>query len=212
MNARPLIALPKGRVFEPALDLLNRAGIGTKRRCGGSRRLTFSDDEQRYDFVSLKPADIPVYVESGAVEAGVVGTDILRELEADVYEPVDLHIGGCRLVLAAPQEAGLDFAAPVRIATKYPRTAERYFRSRDLHVQIVKLEGSVEIAPLLGLADGIVDLIETGTTLKENGLSVVQEIARVSSKLIVNRIAMKLQADAINRLILSLDRAVYAHS
>jgi ATP phosphoribosyltransferase len=212
MNGKLLVALPKGRLFEQSLGLLTKAGVGTSGRVDESRRLTFSDDEKRFDFVSLKPIDIPVYVESGAVDLGIVGTDILRELDSDVYEPIDLQIGKCRLVVAAPAGTELDFSRHLRIATKYPRTADRHFQSRHVHVHIVRLEGSVEIAPLLGLADAIVDLVETGRTLQENNMRIVEDVAAVSAKLIVNRTAMKIKSTFINQLVNRLDSVVYANS
>lgn len=209
MSATLLIALPKGRLFDPALALLSRAGIATDGG-QGSRKLTFPDREGKYEFVALKPADIPVYVESGAVDAGIVGSDILHEQDYSVYEPLDLRIGLCRLVLAAREGLDLQQVQHVRIATKYPRTATRFFAARNRQAHIVRLEGSVEIAPLLGLADAIVDLVETGRTLRENGLKVVEDVSRVSAKLIVNRTAMKTRAGAVRSLITLLDRVVYA--
>jgi ATP phosphoribosyltransferase len=205
-----LFALPKGRLQEVLLDLIGRAGIGVD-LSGASRRLTFPDHNGRFAFVSLKPADVPVYVESGAADVGVVGSDVLREFEPDVYEPLDLRIGICRLVVAAPANRPLSEGGHWRIATKYPRTAARFFAERNSHVHIVKLEGSVEIAPQLGLADAIVDLVETGRTLKENGLTVTEEVGRVSAKLIVNRTAMKTKRDAVQRLLADLDGVIYAN-
>jgi ATP phosphoribosyltransferase len=212
MNSRPLVALPKGRLFDQALLLLAKAGVTTEKRLNESRKLTFSDDAGRYEFVALKPVDIPVYVESGAVDAGIVGTDILREVESDVYEPLDLQIGKCRLVVAGPNGADLDFARHVRVATKYPHTAERFFRSKNAHVHIVRLDGSVEIAPLLGLADAIIDLVETGRTLQENNMRIFEEVAQVTAKLIVNRTSMKLKSGPINTMIAQLDAVIYATS
>ena len=205
-----LVALPKGRVFDQAIGLLNRAGIRIGDDQMQSRRLVVSDESGAYEFVTLKPIDIPVYVESGSIDAGIVGSDILRELDSDVYEPLDLQIGKCKLSVAAPNDAQVSLHQHIRVATKYPRTADRYFKSRDAHVHIVKLDGSVEIAPLLGLADVIVDLVETGRTLKDNGLHILNDIAPVSAKLIVNRAAMKIQAQPINQLIAQLDAVVYA--
>jgi ATP phosphoribosyltransferase len=211
MKPTLLIALPKGRLFDPALALLSRAGIVTDGG-QGSRKLTFPDRDGTYEFVALKPADIPVYVESGAVDAGIVGSDILREQDFSVYEPLDLRIGICRMVLAAREGADLLQVQHTRIATKYPRTATRFFAARNRHAHIVRLEGSVEIAPLLGLADAIVDLVETGRTLRENGLAAVEDVSRVSAKLIVNRTAMKTRAGAVRSLITMLDKVVYANS
>jgi ATP phosphoribosyltransferase len=211
MNPLLRIGLPKGRVFDQAVHLLRGAGITVSDAMLESRRLVFPDESGQYEFVSLKPIDIPVYVESGALDAGIVGTDVLREQDSDVYEPLDLRIGKCRLSLAAPRDAAISYDQHLRIATKYPRTAEEFFLSQNVHVQIVKLEGSVEIAPLLGLADAIVDLVETGRTLRENGLDILSEIKAITSKLIVNRTAMKIKSKAINQLISSLDTVVYAN-
>ena len=141
-----------------------------------------------------------------------MGTDVLRESAADVYEPVDLKIGICKMVLAGPAGEKFGVDRTIRVATKYPRTTENYFRNRHVHVHIVRLDGSVEIAPLLGLADAIVDLVETGRTLKENGMAVIEEIAPISAKLIVNRTAMKMKANAANELITALDAVVYENS
>ena len=205
-----LFALPKGRLQDSVLDLFARAGISVD-LTEGSRRLTFPDRDGRFAFVSLKPADVPTYVESGAVDVGVAGSDVLREVQADVYEPLDLRIGLCRLVVAAPVDCPLAEGGHWRIATKYPRTAARFFAERNSHVHIVKLEGSVEIAPQLGLADAIVDLVETGRTLKDNGLTVTEEVGRVSAKLIVNRTAMKTKREAVQRLLADLDGVIYAN-
>ena len=160
----------------------------------------------------LKPIDIPVYVESGAIDVGIVGSDILRELESDVYEPMDLQIGRCRLSLAVPDGKTLSYDQHLRVATKYPRTAARFFAAKNSHVHVVKLDGSVEIAPLLGLADAIVDLVETGRTLRENGMHIVEDIAQISAKFIVNRTAMKMKAKAIRQLISQLDATVYENT
>jgi ATP phosphoribosyltransferase len=212
MRETLLIALPKGRLFDATLNLFGRAGIKTDGSQISSRKLTFSDQEGLYEFVALKPADVPIYVESGAVDAGIVGSDVLRELDCDLYEPLDLRIGICALVVAAPAGMTLTGQQHLRVATKYPRTAARFFAERNAHAHIVKLEGSVEIAPLLGLADAIVDLVETGRTLRENGLEPVEQVARISAKLIVNRTAMKTRNFAIRALITSLDTVVYENS
>jgi ATP phosphoribosyltransferase len=164
------------------------------------------------DFVSLKPIDIPTYVENGAIEIGIIGSDLLRELESNVYEPLDLRIGLCKLVLAAPTGVQLSYTDHLRIATKYPRTALRFFQSRNSQAHIIKLDGSVEIAPRLGLAEAIVDLVETGRTLRDNNLAVVEEVSSISAKLIVNRTAMKIKSSRISQLISRLDAIVYEHS
>jgi ATP phosphoribosyltransferase len=208
MSDSLLIGLPKGRLFGRAQDLLSRAGIVIDHDLEISRRLKFPDRDRRFDFVALKPVDIPVYVEAGALDAGIVGSDILRELGSDVYEPLDLRIGMCRLVVAGPEKWSGNNGY-LRVATKYPRTAEQHFRARNAHVRIVRLDGSVEIAPLMGLSDVIVDLVETGATLRENGLQILEEVAKVSAKLIVNRTSMKLKSAPLNALLAQLDAVVY---
>ncbi len=211
MNGKLLIALPKGRLNEPALRLLADAGVVIGDGGTASRTLLVEDTRGRYKFVQLKPVDIPVYVESGVIDAGIVGSDILRELDSDVFEPLDLQIGKCRLAVAGPEGETVSYTRNLRVATKYPRTSARFFTSRNAHIHIVRLEGSVEIAPLLGLSDVIVDLVETGRTLRENGMAVVEEVAPVSAKLIVNRTAMKMKARDVNTLLANLDRVIYAH-
>jgi ATP phosphoribosyltransferase len=203
-----LFGLPKGRLFEPARDLLARAGVVIDHDLDISRRLTFADRSGGFSFVALKPVDIPVYVEAGALDVGIVGSDILREQESNVNEPLDLRIGLCRLVVAGKEvvNGGTGY---LRVATKYPRTAQAFYQARNAHVHVVRLDGSVEIAPLLGLSDVIVDLVESGRTLRENGLWIIEEIAPVSARLIVNRTSMKLKSFSINSLIEHLDRVVY---
>ncbi|MDH3252817.1 MAG: ATP phosphoribosyltransferase [Ignavibacteria bacterium] len=207
---RPLVAaLPKGRLFGHALHLFQRTGIRLRDDQGESRSLLFSDLDNRIEFVSLKPIDIPVYVETGSIDIGIVGSDILRELDANVYEPLDLRVGMCRLVLAAPTGAHISFADHLRIATKYPKTALRFFQERNSQAHIIRLDGSVEIAPRLGLADAIVDLVETGQTLRDNNMMIVTDVAQVSAKLIVNRTSMKIKTAQITPLISQLDAIVY---
>jgi len=209
VNTTVLIALPKGRLYDKATELLARAGITINGSSESSRKLMFRDSSEKYGFVQLKPIDIPIYVESGSIDAGIVGSDVIRELESDVYEPVDLAIGRCRMVVAAPVRADLSHIQSLRVATKYPRTTERHFTRQRRHVHIVKLDGSVEIAPQLGLSDAIVDLVETGKTLQENGMRIVEEVALISAKLIVNRTAMKRKAADLQQLITKLDTVVY---
>lgn len=211
MKQKLLIALPKGRLLDKSFELLSKAGIVVEPD-DGSRQLFIEDRDKTYRFVMLKPVDIPVYVESGVIDAGICGSDILRELDSDVNEPLDLQIGRCGLVVAGPADTEVSYRRNIHVATKYPRTAARFFKAKNAHVHIVKLEGSVEIAPLLGLADVIVDLVETGRTLRENGMRVIEEVSPVSAKLIVNRTAMKVKAQQVNNLISQFDRVVYANT
>ena len=197
------LALPKGRLLDPALELLRALGVEGVDQA--SRRLIFDDAPAGLRLLFLKPADVPAYVTSGAAHLGIVGKDILLEQEPDVYEPLDLGFGVCRLVVAELRELW-ERDDPgkwswVRVATKYPRLTEQYFSSRGVQVEIVRLDGSIELAPLVGLAERIVDLVQSGETLRANGLVEVAEIARSTARLIVNRAAMKTEHAAINALI-----------
>jgi ATP phosphoribosyltransferase len=173
--------------------------------------LTFDDARHGLRFLALKPVDIPVYVEHGAADLGIVGKDLLLEQGRDVYEPLDLGFGSCRLVVAEPAHLRLtdDPAAwsSLRVATKYPRLAERHFHQKGIQVEIVPLAGSVELAPAMGLAERIVDLVDSGRTLRENGLVEVEEIARSTARLIVNRASLKTCHAAIQALMDALRAA-----
>jgi ATP phosphoribosyltransferase len=200
------LALPKGRLLEAALERLRDLGVeGIEAE---SRRLVFADPRAGLRVLLLKPADVPAYVTYGAADVGIVGKDILLEQEPDVYEPLDLGFGVCRLVVAEPRELWeRDDPARwswVRVATKYPRLTEQYFSQRGIQVEIVRLDGSIELAPLIGLADRIVDLVQSGETLRANGLVEVAEITRSTARLIVNRASMKTEHAAVQRLVAGL--------
>ncbi len=201
------IAVPRGALFADTLDLLDRLGLDTREVRGSDRRLLFEES----GIITMRPSDVPTYVEAGAADLGITGKDVLLEqLEREVYEVADLGYGPCTMVLATA--AGEDRAAEalrrlgvVRIATKYPRVAARYFRDTGRQVEIVEVKGSVELAPLTGLVEGIVDLTATGETLRENGLVVREEIAHCTARLIANPVAHKLKAAAIDALLDRLD-------
>ncbi len=197
------LALPKGRLLDPALDLLRELGVSGIDP--DSRKLIFRDAGRDLEILLLKPADVPAYVIYGAADLGVVGKDILLEQEPDVYEPLDLGFGFCRLVVAEPRALWeRDDPAKwswVRVATKYPRLTEEYFSARGIQVEIVRLDGSIELAPLVGLAERIVDLVQSGETLRANGLVEVAEITRSTARVIVNRASMKTEHAAVTRLI-----------
>jgi ATP phosphoribosyltransferase len=197
------LALPKGRLLDGALELL--PGLGVEGVDGESRKLIFTDARRGLRLLFLKPADVPAYVTYGAADLGIVGKDILLEQNPDVYEPLDLRFGFCRLVVAEPRELWeRDDPAKwswVRVATKYPRLTEEYFSERGVQVEIVRLDGSIELAPLVGLAERIVDLVQSGETLRANGLVEVAEIARSTARLIVNRASMKTAHAAVTGLI-----------
>ncbi len=200
------IAVPKGRLFADAVEVFLRLGISEIKTLADSRRLIADDAGRGMRFLALKPVDIPTYVEHGAADLGIVGTDLLLEQGRDVYEPLDLGFGACRLVVAEPAEGARKrhgFTG-LRVATKYPRLTERHYHRQGLQVDIVHLSGSVELAPALGLADRIVDLVDTGRTLAENGLVEVEEILRASARLIVNRASLTTRYAAVQALIEAL--------
>ncbi|MEK7370149.1 MAG: ATP phosphoribosyltransferase [candidate division NC10 bacterium] len=203
-------ALPKGRLLEPALALLS--ALGMSGLDGASRRLLVADAAHDLRFIFLKPADIPTYVEYGAADLGIVGKDILAEQEPDVYEPVDLGFGRCRLVVAEPRDLWeRDDPAKwswVRVATKYPTLTERYFSERGIQVEMIRLDGSIELAPLVGLAERIVDLVQSGDTLRANGLVEVAQIMSSTARLIVNRASLKTAHARVNTLIDAVRQAV----
>jgi ATP phosphoribosyltransferase len=197
------IAVPRGALFTETLDLLDRIGLDTREVRDNDRKLLFEDS----GIITMRPSDVPTYVEAGAADLGITGKDVLMEQsERDVYELVDLGFGRCSMVLAGV--AGEDLAdealrrlGVVRIATKYPRIAAAHFLQTGRQAEIVEVKGSVELAPLTGLVEAIVDLTATGTTLRENGLVVREEIALCTARLIANPVAHKLRAAAIDRLL-----------
>ncbi|HZC67976.1 MAG TPA: ATP phosphoribosyltransferase [Nitrospirales bacterium] len=201
------IALSKGKLLEPAIDLFKRVGLAPKDILPESRRLIFEHPASGTTIMIVRPSDVPTYVEYGAVDAGIVGADVLMEQAADVYEPLDLGFGFCRLVVAAPKsEIQRDgrHATKLRVATKYPNMTERYFTQKGIPIEIIKLYGSVELAPLVGLADRIVDLVSTGKTLRAHNLVVTDVIAASTARLIVNRASLKLKYRRMNGLIEAL--------
>ncbi len=197
------IAVPRGALFDETLTLLSRLDIDVAEVRTNDRKLLFEDA----GLVTMRPSDVPTYVESGVADIGITGKDVLMEQsEREVYELIDLGYGRCRMVLATA--AGEDRAAEtlrrlgvVRIATKYPRVAARHFEQTGRQAEIVEVRGSVELAPITGLAEGIVDLTATGTTLRENGLVVREEIAECTARLIANPVSHKLKAAAIDALL-----------
>jgi ATP phosphoribosyltransferase len=197
------IAVPRGALFSDTLDLLDRLGLDTREVRDNDRRLLF----EQAGIVTMRPSDVPTYVEAGAADLGITGKDVLMEQsERELYELVDLGYGECQMVLASV--AGEDRAAEalrrlgvVRIATKYPRIAARHFLATGRQAEIVEVKGSVELAPLTGLVEGIVDLTATGTTLRENGLVIRERIAVCTARLIANPVAHKLKARTIDGLL-----------
>ena len=209
MTPRPLtIAIPKGRVIKVLTPLFKAAGLDTTALGDDDRTLVRSSADGSLRFLLLKPDDVPTYVEYGAADLGVSGRDVLRERRCDLYQPLDLGIGKCRMVVAAP--AGAVLPDVPRIATKFPRIATEHYASRGIQAEIIYVGGSVELSPIVGLSDAIVDLVESGATLRENGLVEVETIFDVSSVLGSNRPLFKLRHAEIQPLVEKLRLAVNA--
>ncbi|HEY4015071.1 MAG TPA: ATP phosphoribosyltransferase [Polyangiaceae bacterium] len=207
MSERLTIALPKGRVLRVVAPLFRQAGIDADGLLADDRTLVREVPSVDLRFLLLKPDDVPTYVEYGAADLGVCGRDVLLERAADLYQPLDLGIGRCRMVVAGMTGKPAPTGVP-RIATKYPRIATEHFARQGIQADVVFVQGSVELAPLVGLADLIVDLVETGATLVQNGLEERAEVARISSLLVANRAAYKLRQDRVRPLVDALRRAV----
>ena len=204
------IALSKGRILTQALPLLADAGISPLEDPSSSRKLVLDTNLADVKLVVIRAADVPTFVEYGAADLGIAGKDVLLEYSgANLYEPLDLGIARCRMMVAAPEQSiGSESRPRLRIATKYVQTARRYFAAQGVQAEIVKLYGSMELALLVGLADRIVDLVDTGNTLRANGLIPIEKISDISSRLIVNKAAMKMKHDRIKALIDLLAAAV----
>lgn len=203
------IALSKGRLADLSIEMLEKQGIDCSEYRDESRKLIFTDEKNKIRFFLVKPADVPTYVEYGAADMGVVGKDTLLEEGRHLYEVLNLGFAACRMVLAGP--AGLmgklDGLNNKRVATKYPRIAREYFEhKRRESIEIIKLNGSVELAPLVGLSEVIVDLVESGRTLKDNGLVILDTIADISARMVVNRVSMKMESERIGVIIEGLKK------
>ncbi|MCL1831013.1 MAG: ATP phosphoribosyltransferase, partial [Oscillospiraceae bacterium] len=205
------IALPKGRMGDDVITLFEKSGLLTdlsKKEIEGSRRLVFGDKESRIRLLMVKPGDVDSYVQYGTADIGIVGRDTLVENNLDVLELSDLKLGCCRLIVAAKDDYIEDTTRPLRVATKYPSVSRSHYAKKSRQVEIIELKGSVELAPLTGLADVIVDIVETGTTLKENNLVAVEEIMSSSARLIANRAAYRFKNPAILRILKGLERVI----
>ena len=198
------IALPKGRLGESVYQLFADAGFPCPTLLEKSRKLTFENPEAGVRYFWVKPSDVAVYVERGAADIGVAGKDILLEYRPDVYELADLDVGRCRMAVAGFAEQYTSVTRTLRVATKFPNIAKGYFSSKGRDIDIIHLNGSIEIAPILGLSDVIVDIVETGKTLKENGLEVLEEIVPISARLIANKASYKFKTDSIRAITDSL--------
>ncbi|WP_321385346.1 ATP phosphoribosyltransferase [uncultured Enterococcus sp.] len=202
------IALTKGRLEKQTLALFEQAGIDVSFMKDKQRRLVFQNTEQTLTFLLVKAADVTTYVRHGVADLGVVGKDVLLEHPHGYYEMLDLSIGECKFSVASTEDYQPNDHKRKRIATKYPTVASTHFRSKGEDVDIIKIEGSVEIAPVLGLADAIVDIVETGTTLKENGLQIYEDICRISARMIVNKATLKRKRQEIFELFEQLEAVI----
>ena len=207
------IALSKGRIFEDTAPLLKAAGIEAQDDPDSSRKLIISTNRDNVRLIIVRASDVPTYVQYGAADMGIAGKDVLLEHGgAGLYQPLDLNIARCRMMVAAPEgfdyESAVRQGARLRIATKYVQTAREHFAGKGVHVDLIKLYGSMELAPLVGLADAIVDLVSSGNTLKANNLKAVEEIRQISSRLIINQAALKLKRETIQPILDAFAAAV----
>ena len=202
------IALPKGRLGEKVYAMFAKAGFECPELLEPGRKLIFDNEALGVRYFWVKPSDVAIYVERGAADIGVAGKDILLEYRPDVYELLDLKVGKCRMAVAAPDGFRDDMNRTLRVATKFSRIARDYYTSVGRVIDIIHLNGSIEIAPILGLSDVIVDIVETGTTLKENNLSVIEEIVPISARLIANKSGFKFRTEQIERLTGGLGKEV----
>lgn len=198
------VALPKGRLGEKVYAMFEKAGLECPSIKENNRKLIFENEEAGVRYFWVKPSDVAIYVERGAADIGVAGKDILLEYEPDIYEMLDLNIGKCRMAVAAKADFRDDKSRALKVATKFSNIAASYYLSQGRDIDIIHLNGSIEIAPILGLSDVIVDIVETGTTLKENGLTVVDSIVPISARLIANKASYKFKSEAIDELVGSL--------
>lgn len=198
------VALPKGRLGEKVYQMFEAAGFDCPSIRENNRKLIFENEAAGVRFFWVKPSDVAIYVERGAADIGVAGKDILLEHEPDVYELLDLHMGKCRMAVAAKKEFRDDPEKTLRVATKFTNIAKQYYRSQCRDIDIIKLNGSIELAPILGLSDVIVDIVETGTTLKENDLIPFETIVPISARLISNRVSYKFKQTEIMAIVAGL--------
>ena len=195
------IALPKGRLGEKVLAMFEAAGFECPSIKENNRKLIFENEEVGVRYFWVKPSDVAIYVERGAADIGVAGKDILLEYRPDIYELLDLDVGKCRMAVAAPVGFRDDPKKTLRVATKFTRIASHYYASIGRDIDMIHLNGSIELAPILGLSDVIVDIVETGTTLKENNLEVIETVVPISARLIANKASYKFKTETVNRIV-----------
>ena len=202
------IALPKGKLFYLAKDLFAKVGFVADNLEEKSRKLVITNEELKLKFIIAKTADVPTYVEHGAADIGVIGKDVLMEAQKDVYELLDLGFGRCHLMMAVPKDkkrTKLTDYTDTRGVTKFPNVAKQFFTSKGMQMEYIKMNGSIELGPIVGLSESIVDIVETGTTLRENNLDEIAFIAKASARLIANRASFKLKFDRISKLVKALE-------
>lgn len=202
------IALPKGRLGEQVYGLFEKAGLDCPDLLSDTRKLFFENKEKGVRFFWVKPSDVAVYVGRGAADLGVAGSDVLLEHKPDVYELLDLKLGVCRMMVAAPKDFRDNDDMTLRVATKFPNIASRYYAGKSRDIDIIELHGSIELAPLLGLSDVIVDIVETGNTLKANGLEPKAEVVGISARLIANKANFKFKTKEIDRLTAAISSVI----
>ncbi len=202
------IALPKGRLGEKVYDIFEKAGYGCPSIRENNRKLIFENEETGVRYFWVKPSDVAIYVERGAADIGVAGKDILLEYNPDVYELCDLNMGKCRMAVAAKDDFIDNPERTLRVATKFPNITKKYYSALSREIDIIKLNGSIEIAPILGLSDVIVDIVETGTTLKENNLRPYETIVPISARLISNKVSYKFKNDTIGKITSAIEAYV----
>ena len=200
------IALPKGRLLKKVYDLFKKIGYENKELLEDNRKLVFENKGIRY--LIVKPSDVGIYVEKGVADIGIVGKDILLENSHDIYELLDLNFGKCKICMASIKDYKEDIERRLRVATKYINVSKKYFDSINRDVEIIKLNGSVELAPIVGLSEVIVDIVETGTTLRENGLEVLEEICPLSARIVVNQVSLKMEHQRIRTLLNDLNELI----
>ncbi len=202
------IALPKGRLGEKVYNLLEKLGYGCPAVLENSRKLVFEDDKNGVRYFWVKPSDVAIYVETGVADVGVVGKDILLEQNPDVYELIDLGFGKCRMAVAGKKGEMLPLDKTIKVATKFPNIAKKYFSSKSREIDIIKLNGSIELAPILGMSDVIVDIVETGSTLKENDLEVYTEIVNISARFIANKTSFRFKTEEIELMKSKIEKEI----
>ncbi len=200
------IALPKGRLGEEGYKILEKIGLDFEEYKTSTRKLTFTNEKEKIRLILVKPSDVPIYVERGACDIGIAGKDVIMEENRNLYELIDLGFGKCKFSIASIKEYKIqNNGLKIRVATKYPNISKSYFVQKNMEIDLIKLNGSVELAPLVGLSDVIVDLVESGKTLKENGLSIIEDMYDISARLICNKVSFKTKNHKIKKIIDSMN-------